>query len=89
LTAQYSNIGRAETIACPTLICSAENDEIGATAPRLYESLTCPKAFISFTAAEGAGAHCESGARLLFNQRAFDWLDGVLATAGAEAKRAA
>jgi len=29
-------------------------------------------------AKEGAGNHCEAGARSLFNQRAFDWLDMVL-----------
>jgi hypothetical protein len=65
-------------IRCPTLICSAENDEIGVTARRLYEALTCDKTFSTFTAKEGAGEHCEVGARSLFNQRAFDWLDGVL-----------
>ena len=78
LTAQYSLEGRAEKIRCPTLICSAENDEIGVTARQLYDALTCPKDFIAFKAAEGAGEHCEAGARSLFNQRAFDWLDTVL-----------
>jgi hypothetical protein len=39
---------------------------------------TCDKTFSTFTAKEGAGEHCEVGARSLFNQRAFDWLDGVL-----------
>ena len=78
MTAQYSLEGRAERIRCPTLVCSAENDDIGVTAQRLYDSLTCPKTFIAFTAAEGAGEHCEAGARSLFNQRAFDWLDTVL-----------
>jgi len=78
LTAQYSLEGRAERIRCPTLICCAERDEIGVTARVLYERLTCEKAFIAFAAGEGAGAHCEAGARSLFNQRALDWLDGVL-----------
>ena len=32
----------------------------------------------SFTAAEGAGDHCEMEARSLFSQRAFDWLDETL-----------
>ena len=48
------------------------------TARRLFDALTCEKEFVSFTAAEGAGAHCESGARAVFNQRALDWLDRVL-----------
>jgi alpha-beta hydrolase superfamily lysophospholipase len=89
LTAQYTNIDRVEQISCPTLICSAEGDEIGATASRLYDLLECPKASQRFGAAEGAGAHCEAGARLLFNQRVFDWLDEVLARADAVERRAA
>jgi pimeloyl-ACP methyl ester carboxylesterase len=78
MTAEYSLEGRADRIQCPTLVCSAENDEIGVTARRLYDELKCEKSFIAFTAKEGAGEHCEAGARTLFNQRAFDWLDEVL-----------
>jgi pimeloyl-ACP methyl ester carboxylesterase len=74
----YSLEGRAERIRCPTLVCSAENDEIGVTAAKLYKVITCEKQFIAFTAKEGAGEHCEVGARTLFNQRAFDWLDRIM-----------
>ena len=70
---------RAGQIRCPTLVCSAENDDIGVTARKRYDALSCEKALIAFTAKEGAGEHCEAGARSLFNQRAFDWLDEVLA----------
>jgi pimeloyl-ACP methyl ester carboxylesterase len=77
-TRDYSMEGRAERIRCPTLICSAEDDEIGVTAHKLHDALTCEKASIAFLAKEGAGAHCEAGARSLFNQRVFDWLDAVL-----------
>lgn len=79
LLQDYSNEGRVENIRCPTLICDAENDEIGQTAQKLYDGLDCPKTLIHFKSAEGAGEHCESGARMLFNQRMFDWLDEVLA----------
>ncbi len=78
LTAEYVT-ERPEAIRCPTLICSAENDEIGATARDLYDRLACSKTFFAFKAAEGAGEHCESGARAWFNQRALDWLDETLA----------
>jgi predicted alpha/beta-fold hydrolase len=78
LTQDYTLEGRVEHIRCPTLICSAENDDIGVTARKLYDALSCEKAFIAFTAPEGAGEHCEVGARSLFNQRAFDWLGAVL-----------
>jgi pimeloyl-ACP methyl ester carboxylesterase len=74
LTALYY-VEKPEAIRCPTLICAAENDEIGVTARDLYDALVCPKTFIMFTAADGAGDHCEAGARTWFNQRAFDWLD--------------
>jgi alpha-beta hydrolase superfamily lysophospholipase len=86
LTAQYTLEGRIERIRCPTLIASAEGDAIGATAGKLFEKLTCPKVFQRFSTAEGAGSHCESGARALFNQRAFDWLDPVLAAGAATAQ---
>jgi pimeloyl-ACP methyl ester carboxylesterase len=79
LTEEYNLEGRVEQIRCPTLVCSAENDEIGVTARTLFDRLTCEKSFIAFAASEGADAHCEVGARALFNQRAFDWLDTLLA----------
>jgi dienelactone hydrolase len=69
----------AKRIACPTLVCDAENDQFLAGQPVvLYEALTCPKTFLAFTAAEGAGEHCQEGALTLFHQRMFDWLDDTL-----------
>ena len=82
LAEAYSLAGLAGRIRCPTLVCTAEEDDIGVTAPALYAALTGTKDRIAFTAREGAGAHCEVGARPLFNQRAFDWLDAVLAGSG-------
>ncbi len=78
LTADYAT-ERPEAIRCPTLICSAENDELGATARDLYDRLACSKTFLAFKASEGAGEHCESGARAWFNQCVLDWLDETLA----------
>jgi hypothetical protein len=40
--------------------------------------LSCPKTLLRFTAAEGAGDHCEMGNRPLLDQRVFDWLDETL-----------
>ena len=57
----YTLAGRAELITCPTWVCNAELDDIGASAPQLVEALTCDKTFVHFTAAEGAGDHCEAG----------------------------
>ncbi len=75
---EFTLEGRAEDIRCPTLLTSAERDPLGKGAEHLYEALTCPKQLLRFTAAEGAGEHCEIMNRSLLNRRAFDWLDGVL-----------
>jgi hypothetical protein len=82
LTQDYTLDGRVEHIRCPMLVCSAENDDIGVTTDALYDALTCGKTRLAFLATQGAGEHCEVGARSLFNEKAFDWLDGVLGKAG-------
>lgn len=75
----YHLRGIAEQIACPTLVCEAEEDPFWQGQPeQLYDALTCPKSFLRFSAEEGAGEHCHVGAHTLFHQRAFDWLDDVL-----------
>jgi len=74
----YSLADRAADIRCPTFVCNAEGDDISASAPRLFEALTCEKEFVTFTAAEGGGDHCETGARPLYLARSFAWLERVL-----------
>lgn len=70
----------AGNIACPTLLTQAEGDPIGAGAPKLLEAIASErKQLLRFTAAEGAGGHCEALARTLYHQRVFDWLDETLA----------
>jgi dienelactone hydrolase len=72
--------GVAEKIACPTLVCEAEDDLFFKGQPQeLYDHLTCRKTMIRFTKAEGAGAHCQVGATRLASARIFDWLDETLA----------
>lgn len=71
--------GIAEQITCPTLVCDAEEDLFFAGQPeQLYDHLTCPRALLRFTTAEGAGAHCHSGAQRLAFARIYDCLDDVL-----------
>ena len=79
LSRAYTLKGIEEKIRCPTFVAAAEGDDLSSRAKQLFDALTCRKAYAWFTAADGAGSHCESGARTLFNQRAFDWLDSVLA----------
>ncbi len=70
--------GRAEAIRCPTLLTAAEHDPLAGGAQRLYDALKCPKTLVKFTAAEGAGDHCEMMNRSLVNRTALDWLDRTL-----------
>jgi pimeloyl-ACP methyl ester carboxylesterase len=71
--------GRAQLIRCPTLLTRAETDRLAAGAPAVLDALTCPKHLLTFTAAEGAGQHCEMHNRSLANRRILDWLDETLA----------
>lgn len=74
----HSLAGYAERITCPTFVANAEADDISASAPQLVAALRCPHEFRTFTTAEGAGDHCEAGARTLFHARAFAWLDDIM-----------
>ena len=71
--------GLAEQITCPTLVCDAEKDlYFQGQSQQLFEHLKCPKTFMKFTDAEGAGAHCEAGVSRLAYARMYDWLDETL-----------
>jgi pimeloyl-ACP methyl ester carboxylesterase len=70
--------GMAPRITCPTWVCSAEGDDISNSAPQLVDALGCEKAYVRFTAEEGADDHCEQAARALYHARSFGWLDGRL-----------
>ena len=74
----FSLEGVADRIECPTLVCHAEDDDISASAPQLADAIGDRATLVRFTRAEGAGDHCEAGARTLFHARAFDWLESVL-----------
>jgi alpha-beta hydrolase superfamily lysophospholipase len=75
---EYSLKDHAGRITCPVLVCAAEGDDVSASASDLFEALTCEKRYVLFTAAEGAGDHCEAGARTLYHARSFGWLDNLL-----------
>jgi hypothetical protein len=78
MTKDYTLRGHAEQITCPTFVSNAENDPIGATAPELVAALKVPHEFVTFRADEGAGDHCEAGARLLYDARMYGWLETAL-----------
>ncbi|WP_163508129.1 alpha/beta hydrolase family protein [Fodinicola acaciae] len=79
--------GVAERISCPALVCAAADDLFFAGDEKtkgqpelLYEHLTGPKTMMSFTAEEGADAHCHVGAQRLAAGRIYDWLEATLAS---------
>lgn len=75
-TLQFTLRDRADQIRCPVLLTRAENDPLAASVGAFAAAL--PNAtVIDFTAAEGAGDHCEMTNRSLVNRRALDWLDTV------------
>jgi alpha-beta hydrolase superfamily lysophospholipase len=81
---RYTLSDVAHRITCPTLLTQAENDPMGAGAPKLLDAIAAErKTLVPFSADEGAGGHCEGTARRLFHQRVYDWLDETLAPATA------
>ena len=71
----YSLADVAKNIQCPTFVAEAENDRRRGGGKDLYNALQCPKEYVLFAASEGAGEHCETGAREVFFQKMFGWLD--------------
>ncbi len=65
-------------IRCPSLVTAAESDPVASNAKDLYDGLTCPKRFIEFADADGAGMHCETLNRSMANRLIIDWLDETL-----------
>lgn len=77
---RFSLDGIASDIACPTLITEGEGD-FASQSQRLFDELKSEKRLKTFSAAEGAGGHCEGLGSTLFEGYAFDWLDRVLGRA--------
>ena len=74
----YTLEGRADLITCPTLITEGEGD-FASQSKRLYDALTCERQYRSFSAAEGAGGHCEGMGQRIWQQAAFSWLGEIAA----------
>jgi pimeloyl-ACP methyl ester carboxylesterase len=69
----YSLEGLAQQIACPTLVTEGEGD-FASQSQKLFDALTCEKEFHGFSAAEGAGGHCEGMGQLVWQDVVFSWL---------------
>lgn len=68
----------ADKIECPILIGEAANDGFFKGQPQmLYDAVNAPKTLIKFGPDDGAEEHCQMGGITYYNQRVFEWLDGV------------
>ena len=76
--------GVAERITCPTFVGRAESDEFLRGQPeKLVQHLTSAKVtLVDFSDIEGAGSHCQSGAKRILNEREFNWLDKTFGMGG-------
>jgi pimeloyl-ACP methyl ester carboxylesterase len=77
LLTTYTLEGRAELITCPTLVTEGEGD-FASQSQILFGALTCPKSYRAFTAAEGAGGHCEGMGQQLWLDTVGSWLSDQL-----------
>ncbi len=76
-TREFTSRDLVGQIDCPVLLTRAENDPLAADVAEMAAAI--PNAMVmDFTAADGAGEHCEMSNRSLLNRRVLDWLDEVL-----------
>jgi len=77
---KYSLGEVAAGITTPLLITSPEDEQFWpGQSQRLADLAPTVSTVVPFTAADGANFHCQPMARLLTDQRVFDWLDERLA----------
>lgn len=74
----YTLVGRAERIACPTFVGGQEADQAVDQGPLLAAALRCPHTYVRFLTAEGAGDHAVLGSPARLDQVVHDWLDETL-----------
>lgn len=77
--APFTMDGYAKDIECPFFASNAEGDPVAMGVEPFVAALSCPTTLVPFTAAQGAGGHCEMQNRWLLNQTWLDWLDDVFA----------
>jgi dienelactone hydrolase len=76
---RFSLAGLAGQIDCPTLALDAEGDPTSDGALDAFAAqLTTPVTTHQFTAAEGAGGHCEGLGQRRLERVVYDWIETVL-----------
>ncbi len=77
---RFSLVGLAGQIDCPTLALEAEGDPTSDGQLDVFAGqLTAPVTTHRFTAAEGAGGHCEGLGQRRLERVVYDWIETVLA----------
>lgn len=78
-TLRYANAPNITQITCASYVTDNETDAVSTgQGKELFDHLTCPKQPRLFTRAEGAKAHCEAMAPIVFWTAAFDWHDHTM-----------
>jgi dienelactone hydrolase len=76
---RFSLVGLGGQIDCPTLALDAEGDRTSDGALDAFAAqLTAPVTTHQFTAAEGAGGHCEGLGQRRLERVVYDWIETVL-----------
>lgn len=76
---RYTMNGLLGKIDTPLFVANPEDEQFWPGQPKqLADAVVAPVHLCDFTAAEGANYHCQPMARLLTDQRMFDWLDATL-----------
>lgn len=69
----------AKQIKCPMLVVNSSDDLWNqGQARQLYDELQSSKAFLEFTRADNAEAHCQMGTIAVSNEKIFNWLNEIL-----------
>jgi hypothetical protein len=81
---RFTAAGVAAGISCPALLLDAEGDPVGSgQVDQLAAALDPARTRVHrFTAAEGAGGHCEGTGQRRVERVVHDWIDEVLADRG-------
>lgn len=77
---EFDNDDILGQVKIPVLITSAQKNKLGDRVKLVYHKLVnCDKKrFMVFRDEDGASGHCQTGARMLFSEQVFAWLDETL-----------
>ncbi|TSC32847.1 S9 family peptidase [Corallococcus sp. Z5C101001] len=76
---EFNNEPVVHRIHCRTLVMDGTAEAFSQGQARLlFDSLSCPKDYLLFTAEDTGLLHCQEGAQAVANHRMFDWLDDAI-----------